>query len=96
LPRVKQKTLGKEAFAESQIKNSRQRKNTRQRGFFAESQPENSRQRKNTQHSSRQRIYLPSAIFFLSGKKFLKITFLPPNFFYLQHTLIKNLCSKLA
>jgi hypothetical protein len=28
--------------------------------------------------------------FSLSAKKFLKITFLPPNFFYPQHTLIKK------
>jgi hypothetical protein len=46
VPRAKQKTLGKEVFAESEIKNSRHRKNTRHRGFFAENQIKNSQQRK--------------------------------------------------
>jgi hypothetical protein len=36
------KTLSKEGFAVSQLKNFLQKKNTWQRGFFAESQPKNS------------------------------------------------------
>jgi hypothetical protein len=57
LPRVKQKTLGKEGFAESKKKNSRQRKNTHQSGFFAESLLKNSQQR--NKHSAQ--ISLPRA-----------------------------------
>jgi hypothetical protein len=91
--------------AESQIKNSRQRRNTANRLLCREANKKLSTQKetlakdfftKSQLADSRQRISLPSAIFSLSAKKFLKITFLPPNFFYPQHTLIKNLCSKLA
>jgi protein required for attachment to host cells len=65
VPRAKQKTLGKEVFAESEIKNSRHRKNTRHRGFFAESQTKNSRQRK--KHLAK--ISLPRANFLALGKE---------------------------
>jgi hypothetical protein len=100
------KTLGKEGFAESFLFGSRHRINTWQTGFFAESQTKSSRHRK--EHSpkiSLSRANWPTLgkeflcqvqFFSLSANKFLKITFLPPNFFYPQHTLIKNLCSKLA
>jgi hypothetical protein len=58
-------------FAESQIKNSRQRKNSQQRGLFAESQQKNSRQR--IKHSAH--ISLPRAKWLALGKDILKIYF---------------------
>jgi hypothetical protein len=49
-----------------------------------------------TEKNTRQRFLCQVQFFSLSAKKFLKITFLPPNFFYPQHKFIKNLCSKLT
>jgi hypothetical protein len=82
VPRAKQKTLGKEGFAESEMKNSRHRENSRHRGFFAESQTKNSRQRK--KHLAK--ISLPRANFLALGKEILK-----NHFFHLQFFSILNI-----
>jgi hypothetical protein len=91
LSRVKQKTPGKDRqrgfFAESQPKNSRQRKKTLSTDFFAESQL----------GGSRQRISLSSANFFFAlDKEIFKNHFFTSNFFQSSTYTYKKLMIKVG